>query len=303
MCLDNASDCGVEVRMGAKVEEILFENNQAIGVRIVPDGGKPYEVHSKIVVDASGRRAIIGTQLGLKDDVPGLNKASLWSYYHGGKRLEGIDAGETTVFMIPDCGWFWYIPLPEDMVSIGIVASPEYLFLKSDNLEIVFLDEVERCMPLKERLSQATRTDCVRGIRKLAYRNHQIVGDGWVMVGDAAAFLNPIYSSGLFLALGSAELVAKCVHDGLKSEDVSAGKLGGFVKPLEQGVEVIKRLIFAFYDPVFSFGKFIQKYPEHRLALVNCLVGDVINRDMSSLLDALDEMSPTTNCSEALQDV
>ena len=84
--------------------------------------------------------------------MPGLKKASLWSYYRGGKRLEGIDAGETTIFMIPECGWFWYIPLPKDIVSVGIVASPEYLFLDSDDSESVFLRQVGNCGPLKERL-------------------------------------------------------------------------------------------------------------------------------------------------------
>ncbi len=292
MCLDNARENGVELHMATKIERVIFENGQAIGVRVKASDGEPYEVRSKIVVDASGRRTIIGSQLGLKEDVPGLTKASLWSYYRGGKRLEGIDAGETTVFMIPERGWFWYIPLPEDMVSVGVVASQDYLFADSDNFETVFLKEVEKCAPLSERLANATRTESVRGIKKLAYQNRQITGDGWVMIGDAAAFLDPVYSSGLFLALASAELAAASIHEALTENDFSAGKLGAFTAPLQQGVEVIKRLIFAFYDPRFSFGDFVKKYPEHRGALIDCLVGDVINKDMSSFLQALDEMSP-----------
>jgi flavin-dependent dehydrogenase len=292
MCLDNARENGVEVNMATKVERVIFENGQAIGVRVKASDGEPYEVRSKIVVDASGRRTIIGSQLSLKEDVPGLTKTSLWSYYRGGKRLEGIDAGETTVFMIPERGWFWYIPLPEDRVSVGVVASHDYLFADSINFETVFLKEVEKCYPLSERLANATRTETVRGIKKLAYQNRQITGDGWVMIGDAAAFLDPIYSSGLFLAFASAELAAASIHEAITENDVSAEKLGAFTAPLQQGVEVIKRLIFAFYDPKFSFGDFVKKYPEHRGALIDCLVGDVINKDMSSFLQALDEMSP-----------
>ena len=294
MCLDNARENGVEVRTAIKVESVIFENGHAVGVRAKAGDGEPYELRAKVVVDASGRRTVIGSKLGLKEDVPGLKKASLWSYYRGGKRLEGIDAGETTVFMIPERAWFWYIPLPDDMVSVGIVASPEYLFADSDNFETVFLKEVEKCAPLSERLANATRTESVRGIKKLAYRNRKITGDGWVMIGDAAAFLDPIYSSGLFLALASAELAAASIHEALTENDVSAEKLGAFTAPLQQGVEVIKRLIFAFYDPKFSFGDFVKKYPEHRGALIDCLVGDVINKDMSPFLQALDEMSPMT---------
>ena len=292
MCLDHARENGAEVQMATKVEEVIFEEDRAIGVRVKPRDREPYEVRSKVVVDASGRKTIIGLQLGLKCPVPGLRKASLWSYYRGGKRLKGIDAGETTIIMIPECGWFWYIPLPEDMISLGIVASPEYLFAESDDFEAVFLREVERCAPLMDRLSKATRTEPVRGIRELAYRNRQIVGNGWVMVGDAAAFLDPIYSSGLFLALTSAELAAASVHEGLREDDVSAEKLGAFAKPLAEGVEVIRRLIHAFYEPSFSFRKFVKKYPEHRAALIDCLIGDVINKDMNSFLDALAQMTP-----------
>jgi flavin-dependent dehydrogenase len=166
--------------------------------------------------------------------------------------------------------------------------------LDSDDSESVFLGEVDKCGPLKERLSKATRTDRVRGIRELAYRNRQVTGNGWVMIGDAAAFLDPIYSSGLFLALGSAELAATSVHEALTDGNLSAEKLGTFAGPLQQGVDIIKRLIFAFYDPSFSFGEFVKKYPQHRPSLIDCLVGDVINKDMGSFLLALDEMSPLT---------
>ena len=115
-----------------------------------------------VVVDASGRATIIGTQLGLKRRCP-LRKGTVWSYYRGARRREGIDAGETTVFTIRDRGWFWYIPLPEDIVSVGVVASPDYLFDDSDDFETVFLREVERCAPLKSFLAAADRVD--RGAR------------------------------------------------------------------------------------------------------------------------------------------
>ena len=127
--------------------------------------------------------------------------------------------------MIQDRGWFWYIPLPNDIVSVGIVASPEYLFEETSEFEEVFLREVDRCQPLAQRLQNAERVDSVRGIRKLAYLNRQVAGDGWIMIGDAAGFLDPIYSSGLFLALASAELAADCVHSALEKDDVSAGEL------------------------------------------------------------------------------
>jgi len=292
MCLENAIEAGAEVSMGARVLKVLFENEQAIGAIVQFDGDdQPCAIRSQVVVDASGRATVLGKQLGLKEDVPQLNKASMWSYYRGGKRREGIDAGETTVFMIEDRGWFWYIPLPNDLVSVGIVASPEYLFDESHNFETVFLREVQRCRPLLALLEKAQRVEQVHGIRKLAYLNRQVVGDGWVMIGDAAGFLDPIYSSGLFLALASAELAANCIHQALEKNNLLAGELGAFVTPLWDGVDVIWRLISAFYDPTFSFHKFMDRFPEYRPELIDCLVGDVVGKDMRSFVDALAEMT------------
>lgn len=292
LCLDNATEAGVEVRMGTRVRKVLFEEGQAVGVLARCGDDPPYDIRAKVVVDASGRATVIGKQLGLREEIPSLRKASIWSYYRGGQRREGIDSGETTVFTIQDRGWFWYIPLPNDMVSVGIVASPEYLFEETNDFEEVFLREVDRCKPLAQLLQSAERVEIVRGIRKLAYLNSQVAGDGWIMIGDAAGFLDPIYSSGLYLALASAELAANCVHSALTKDDVSAKELGAFTDLLWDGVDVVWRLISAYYDPAFSFRAFTEKFPEHRAALIDCLVGDVVGKDMSPFLDALAEMVP-----------
>ena len=292
ICLDNARVAGAEVRMQTQVRRVLFEGERAVGVRIENADSETEDVAARVVVDASGRATVLGKQLGLKTDVPGLDKASIWTYYRGGHRNPGIDAGETTIFVLPDGGWFWYIPLPNNEVSVGIVAAPEYLFSEGPKFETAFARELELCIPLRDWLSSAEQIDELHGIRKLAYLNRQVVGDGWVMVGDAAGFLDPIYSSGLYLALASGELAAGCIDDALKADDVSAKRLGAFVDPLWRGVEVIHRLIRAFYDPAFSFGEFAKRYPEQKAAIIDCLIGDVVGKNMSSLLDALAEMSP-----------
>ena len=293
ICLDHARENGVEVRMQTYSQSVIFNDaRQAVGVIAKSQGEEPQEIRCRVVIDASGRSTAIGSQLNLKTDVAGLDKAAIWSYFRGAKRRPGIDAGETTVFMIPDRGWFWYIPLPNDRVSVGVVASPDYLFTTDADFETAYLREVERCGPLQEMLVSAEREDRVHGLRRMAYRNRQTAGDGWVMVGDAAAFLDPIYSSGLFLALASAELAADCIHEGLTSNDLSAQKLGGFTGTLWNGIEVIRRLIHAFYDPAFSFHEFAQRYPEQRSALIDCLVGDVVAKDMSGFLTALAKMTP-----------
>ena len=297
LCLDHARENGVEVRMATRVEEVLFEGDRAVGVRAASAQYDDVTISSKIVIDASGRSTRIGTQLGLKEQVPGLDKASAWSYYRGGRRRSGIDAGETTVFMLPGRDWFWYIPLPDDIVSVGIVSDPKRLPHDDDGFETAFGERVRQCPPLVEFLSGAERVERVRGLRRLAYRNRQTVGDGWVMVGDAAAFLDPIYSSGLFLALASAAMAADDAHEALVRGNVSADRLGRFVAPFTAGVAVVRRLIEAFYSSEFSFGAFARRFPQHRKALIDCLIGDVVGRDMSDFLDALDQMAPVESAS------
>jgi flavin-dependent dehydrogenase len=292
MMRDHAKANGVEYREDTKVESVIFKDGRATGVQTRNGTGEPAPLHAKVVVDASGRSCLIGRQLGLHGPIPSLRKASIWGYFEGGKRLPGIDAGETTMFLIPGGGWFWYIPLPRDMVSVGIVAAPEYLFASDKLMEEVFAAEVRKCAPLWDRLSGARPAGQVHGLNQLAYLNHQTCGDGWVMIGDARAFLDPIYSSGLFLALGSAELAAQCIIDALAADDVSAARLGKFEPALWAGVEVIRRLIHAFYDPHFSFAEFNRRFPEQRAALIDCLIGDVVNKDMSSFTGALAQMTP-----------
>jgi len=154
-----------------------------------------------------------------------------------------------------------------------------------------FTREVALCAPLADRLANGKRVGPVRGSRHLAYLNRQTCGEGWVMIGDARASLDPIYSSGLYLALGSAELAAQCIDDALKNDDVSSARLGRFEPALWKGVDVVRRLIHAFYDPNFSFPKFVKRFPEHRATLIDCLVGDVI-KDMSAFTAALAQMTP-----------
>lgn len=289
--LDHARESGVEVREGWHVDRVLFEDGLATGVEAKCSETESRTFGARVVVDASGRSTVIGKQLGLKGPVPGLRKASAWAYYSGGERLPGIDAGETTIFRVSDDAWFWYIPLPDDVISVGIVCDPELVLGEDGSMKAKFLEQVEKCRPLADRLKNATRTSPVRGLKELSYLNRQTCGDGWVMIGDARAFLDPIYSSGLYLALGSAELAAQCISDALASNDVSADRLGAFEAKLLQGVEVIRRLIHAFYDPDFSFQQFAEHYPEQRAALIDCLVGDVL-KDMGPFKEALAKMTP-----------
>ncbi len=129
MLLDNARKKGAEVRQGVTVRDVLFEGSRVVGVRAdVKDGAKGEEIRATVVVDASGRDSLLSRKFGWKDRDADLNKIAVWSYYKGAKRDAGLDEGATTVAYVPQKGWFWYIPMHSDIVSVGVVGEPSYLY-------------------------------------------------------------------------------------------------------------------------------------------------------------------------------
>ena len=119
-------------------------------------------------------------------------------------------------------GWFWYIPLHDDLVSVGVVAPFDYLFKGRGDHEQTYHEEVERCPAVKERVAKATRATGYFATKDYSYRSKQVAGDGWVLIGDAFGFLDPLYSSGVLLALRSGELAADAIVEGLPKGDLSA---------------------------------------------------------------------------------
>lgn len=291
MLLNHAREQGVTVWEESHVDQVLFDGDRARGVVAIRNREHRVEVPAQVVVDASGRGCLIGRQLSLRNTLPDLRKASVWTYYEGAERLPGKDAGETTIFLLPGGGWFWYIPLPNDVVSVGVVAPSSVLFDPSRHHEMTFHDTLDRCHALVKRLESAKMVGRILGMNQLAYANSRTSGDGWVMIGDARAFLDPIYSSGLCLALASGEMASRTIKQGLDSGDVSARVLGSFEPGYNAGVEVMRRLIHAFYDPEFSFPQFLQRFPTLRDSLIGCLIGDVFG-DMRPFLAALAQMTP-----------
>ena len=127
-------------------------------------------------------------------------------------------------------------------------------------------------------------------LNEFSYMTRQGAGDGWVMAGDAFGFLDPMYSTGVLLALRSGEMVADTLDGALKDNDLSRGRLEAFAPRLMSGMSAFRKLVYAFYHPEFSFGRFLNAFPEHRIPVVKILVGDVFDRDFSALYRDLDSM-------------
>ncbi|HVT58449.1 MAG TPA: NAD(P)/FAD-dependent oxidoreductase [Thermoanaerobaculia bacterium] len=289
LLLENARDHGVEVRQGATVREVLFAGERAAGVLADLPGEGRRELAAKVVVDATGQSAVLGRRLGLREIDPRLKKAAIFSHFEGALRDPGIDEGATLVLHTEQQeSWFWYIPLPHDRVSVGVVGSVEYLVTgRGGDLQRVFDEEVARCPPLQPRLAGARRVMDFLATRDFSYRSRQIAGDGWVLVGDAFGFLDPIYSSGVLLAFSSGEFAADAILGALATGDFSAARLGAFGPRFSAGMDAMRRLVYTFYDPNFRFSKFIRRFPDCRLDLIRVLRGDVFDHDFSRLFAAL----------------
>ncbi len=297
LMLNNAREHGVEVHEGARVLDVLFEGDQAVGVLVQREGeSQPVEIRAKVIVDGSGQQSLIMSKLGLREWDPVLKKAAVWTYWKGAFRDTGHDEGATVVIQVQGKqGWFWYIPLHDDIVSVGVVASHEYLFRdrESKDFEKVYFEEVAKCPGVQPRLEGATRCDIFRAEKEYSYRATKAAGNGWVLVGDAFGFLDPLYSSGVLLALKSGQMAADAVADGIEKGDTSAAQLGRWEPEYVAGMDRMRRLVCEFYDG-FSFGRFVKRHPHLKGFVTDILIGDIFKDDVDILWPLMDEMRAET---------
>ena len=250
--------------------------------------GREQTIAGRVIVDASGQQALIANRLGLIERDPDFKKAAIWSYFEGGERAGGKNAEVTCILHTESRdAWFWYIPLSNGTISVGLVGDNDFLLKRGGSPQQTFEQEMKNCPGVRRRLRDARRSDKFHVAKEFAYRTRQQAGNGWVLVGDAGGFIDPIYSSGVFLALKSAVLAAEAVTDGLRRNDVSEKVLGRWVPDYNHGVELIRRLVRAFYHPEFSFGEFIRRHPEHRGRLTQLLIGRVFEGDVEKVFDDL----------------
>lgn len=291
MMLENAREHGVEAYEGVHVLEVLFDGDRAVGVTIRNEAGTKIDIRAKVVVDASGQAALLQNRFKLRVWDPVLNKGAIWTYWRGAYRDTGRDEGATMVLQTEGRdGWFWYIPQHDDTVSVGVVAPFDYLFKgRGTNHEQTYLEEVERCPAVKKRIEGAERTTGYFVTRDYSYRSTRVAGGGWVLVGDAFGFLDPLYSSGVLLALKSGELAADAVADGLRSGDTSEAVLGRWGDGFNQGVDRMRRLVCEYYNG-FSFGRFVKQYPHLRNTVTDLLIGDLFHDRVDAVWGPMESM-------------
>jgi flavin-dependent dehydrogenase len=244
-----------------------------------------------MTLDCSGKEAFVPTRLNWRVREPKLNKVAVWTYYRGAKRDAGLEEGATTVAYVPEKGWFWYIPQHRDMISVGVVAEGKYL--TRDGLrepKEIFNREIEQNLWIKDHLSCGTQVGQHYITSEYSFRSRYCAADGLLLAGDSFGFLDPVFSSGVMLALKSGTMAADAIHAAHEAQDFSAERFTEYGRVLREGLENMRKLVYAFYDPNFSFRKLTTKYPDLTGPITDCLSGDV-NKDFSKLYAAVAEMA------------
>jgi flavin-dependent dehydrogenase len=291
MMLDNAREHGVIAHEGMRVFDVIFEHDRAVGVTVRNHDGSFREVRARVVVDASGQNGLLQNRLRLRVWDPTLNKGAIWTYWKGAYRDQGRDEGATMVLQTATrTGWFWYIPLHEDTVSVGVVGPFDHLFRNRVSYEKTYQEEVAACAAVRERLSTAVRATGYFATKDYSYRATTVAGDGWVLVGDAWGFLDPLYSSGVLLALRSGEMAADAIADALANDDTSAARLGAWGPEFNRGVDRMRRLVCEYYNG-FSFGRFVREFPQLRGTMTDVLIGDLFTDRVDALWGPMESLA------------
>ncbi len=290
MLFDRAAELGADCRDRTRLIDVRFDDSgRATGVVVRDCAGQLVEITCRVVIDGTGQQSFIANKRGLKEINPDLKKAAIWTYYRDAVRGEGDNEGATIILQTESRdSWFWFIPLSRGITSIGCVADNDYLLKGRGKPEEVYEQELSRCPGLIPRLQNANRLGDIRTAKEFSYMTKQSAGDGWVLVGDALGFIDPVYSSGVYFALEMGIRAGDAVVEGFAKNDLSGEQLGQWIPSFREGAKWVRKLVHAFYTKEFSVGRFMKEYPQHRGNVTDLLIGRVFQEGAGQMFDDLD---------------
>lgn len=271
----NAAAQGATTIEGARVRDVQFDA-QGATVHATLDDGATRSWRARFVLDASGRDTFLGNKFKAKQKNPRHNSAALFGHFGNALRGEGKLEGNITIFWFQH-GWFWYIPLADGTTSVGAVCWPYYLKSRTKPLAEFFADTIALCPELVERLKSATLVDdAVYATGNYAYTSTHCSGERYLMLGDAFTFIDPVFSSGVYLAMHSAFEGAEVVATALDRPRRAAAARRNFERYMRKGPREFSWFIFRVTNPTMR--EFFM-YPQNPLrvkeALMSLLAGDV----------------------------
>jgi len=274
----DAARKGARTFEGQRVREVAFDDAGA-SVEVELDDGARVRWRGRFVVDASGRDTLLANQLRCKEKNRRHNSSALYGHYTGAARLPGRLEGNITIFWF-EHGWFWFIPLADGTTSIGAVCWPHYLKSRKKPLPEFFADTIAMCPALAERLAGAELVDGrVTATGNYSYASAKSSGDRFLMIGDAYAFVDPVFSSGVYLAMQNAFDGAKVVEAVLDGRRDAAALRRAFDRSVRHGPHEFSWFIFRVTNPTMrEFFMSPQNPFRVKEALISLLAGDIYGK-------------------------
>ncbi len=282
LLLDHAKSLGAEVREEWEAVDVIFEGSRAVGVR-ARDRHEPsriVELHAPIIADATGRDTLVASRTRRKAHIPRLDKTAFFSHFRGASRQDGLEEGNIQI-VIFEHGWFWFIPFRGDLTSVGAVMSSEWIKQKpkGESLDAFFMRTVELSSWAKEFLSGAKQERPVGALADFSYRIDELAGDGWLFVGDAGGFLDPLFSTGAHLAIQGGFIAAETIDDALSQGDVSHAAFKQYEAAVRYAVDLFLGVVQGFYAGQFRELLFEENQRKAmRKIITSILSGDVFHQ-------------------------
>ena len=274
----NATKRGATTLEGCKVREVSFDAEGAT-VQAELDDGARRSWRARFVVDASGRDTFLANKMRCKEKNPAHNSSALFGHYTGARRLPGQKEGNISIMWFQH-GWFWFIPLADGTTSVGAVCWPYYLKLRDKPLPQFFDDTIALCPELADRLKGAVRVDdAVHATGNYSYNATHSSGERYLLLGDAFTFIDPMFSSGVYLAMHSAFDGAEVVATTLDRPADAASARKRFDARMKKGPREYSWFIFRVTNPSI---RQLFMYPANPLrvkeALMSLLAGDLYGK-------------------------
>jgi flavin-dependent dehydrogenase len=277
LLLRHSASCGAEVREEVRVDDVLLEGGRVVGVRATGRDGRTEEIRARVVVDASGQGAFLSRKFGNRTFDAKLKRAALFAHYEGIRWPEGHKAGDI-LLPISEGVWYWIIPFSDGTSSVGAVYEPALAQkAAAPTLEARFDWLLAYSPRMPGLLAGSRRTSSIHSISDYSAYSGKMGGDGWVLAGDAATFLDPVFSTGVFLALAMGIRAAEAVDRALKAHGrVDARDLVRYERQARKFVQRFRRFVYNFYEPVF-FEAFCTPDPPRPMmrAVTRVLAGGV----------------------------
>jgi len=274
----NARDKNARVVEGCQVKDVNFLHDGAQVLARHNDGSME-SVHARFVLDASGRDTFLGNRFKAKRRNKKHNSTAIYAHFSGAVRNPGKAAGNITIFWF-EHGWFWYIPLSDGTTSVGAVTWPYYLkTCKEKSLDQFFQETITLCAPLQTRLQYAQLTSVVEATGNFSYLCDYSHGKNYLLLGDAYAFIDPVFSSGVMMAMQSAFVGADTVETCLSHPELAGAALKKFDKTMKIGPKEFSWFIYRITNPTMR-NMFMEPRNIFRIkeALLSVLSGDVYRK-------------------------